>query len=194
MLPNIFHRPLLGRKTCDGNSTKILILIGNDFHFLFVLNFGEKNFYYSAEMVWEIVSLKIVFSPAGENIYKKISHKNICVYLHFKMKNFLRLEIHATLVETRKLPKSFFFFTRKTNLYHFNKILCLRLCVWIFNICWMKLIFSLRLYNKLGIFRGLNPPTRTLISFTKKLFPPFFSRRLLHNAEILGVWRCDYWR
>lgn len=59
----------------------------------------------------------------------------------------------------------------------------------------MKLIFfNVRLYNKLGIFRGLNPPTRTLNSFTKlvNLFPPFSLHSNVTQCRCLSLCELIY--
>lgn len=119
----------------------------------------------------------------------KNSQKNIKIYLHFTMKIFCSFSQRTKFTTLGKRERGnsqkvfFYLFTRNQLKFLYRYVwvkqrLCLRLYASeYFNICWMKLIFSLRLYNKLGIFRGLNPPTRTLISFTKnvQLVSSFFS-------------------
>lgn len=109
--------------------------------------------------------------------------KRTTVYLHYKMKIFVRLDtIHYTSQGSRgNSQEKFYLFT--TVLYHswaklyltktfLPSFVCLNILIFVeWN--WFFL-FRLRLYNKLGIFRGLNPPTRTLNSFTKFLYETCF--------------------
>lgn len=107
----------------------------------------------------------------------------------FKYKFSLALMREFTTLEKRG--------NSQKNVFHNNFCLflgeALTLCFWLcLNILifveWNWFFFSRRLYNKLGILRGLNSPTRTQNSFTKLLFPPFSSRSfwLLHNAEMFS--------
>lgn len=106
MLPNIFHRPPPKRKH-EMEIPREIDINWKRFSLLVCLNFRREKLLLQCRNCLKIVSLKIVFLPPVKIFTKRSRIKNICLYLHFKMKNFLRLEIHATLVETRKLPKLF---------------------------------------------------------------------------------------
>lgn len=139
-----------------------------------------------------------------KEIMKTFHLPSLCIMENIFCSSSTNSAFHTTLdceetgSEQGKLPKKFSFI--RASLKKFLcitqgskalsiKILFSRLCVFeYFNVCWMKSIFLLSgCTTNWGYSVGSDPPTRTLISFTKKIsFPPFF-------RSLRGITQCFVW-